>query len=137
MASDFSMEQAKSILDNGIGQAQELIQDPAKVDDLLADLQTKLKEVPTVGTSLSNVPLMVSMVKSYATKEYTAVSPKVIAAIVSSFLYFVKKKDLIPDNIPLLGHLDDIGVAAVALKMVEPELAEYAQWRETRKTPEE
>lgn len=137
METSFDLEKAKNVIDSGIGQAQEVIQDPAKVDDLLADLQTKLKEVPTVGTSLSNVPLMVSMVKSYATKEYTAVSPKVIAAIVSSFLYFVKKKDLIPDNIPLLGHLDDIGVAAVALKMVEPELAEYAQWRETRKTPEE
>ena len=60
-----------------------------------------------------------------------------IDAIVSSFLYFVKRKDLIPDNIPLIGHLDDIGVAMVALKMVEPELSAYAQWRQTRKIPEE
>ena len=58
----------------------------------------------------------------------------IIAAIL---IYFVKIKDLIPDNIPLIGHLDDIGVAMVALKMVEPELSAYAQWRQTRETPAE
>ncbi|MBR2846186.1 MAG: DUF1232 domain-containing protein [Solobacterium sp.] len=137
METSFDLEKAKAVIDNGIDQAQELIQDPAKIDGLLDDLQTRLKEVPTVGTTLSNVPLMISMVKSYITKEYTAVSPRVIAAIVSSFLYFVKRKDLIPDNIPLIGHLDDIGVAMVALKMVEPELSAYAQWRQTRETPAE
>ncbi|MBQ1533012.1 MAG: DUF1232 domain-containing protein [Solobacterium sp.] len=137
METSFDLERAKAAIDNGIDQAQELIQDPAKIDGLLDDLQTRLKDVPTVGTTLSNVPLMISMVKSYVTKDYTEVSPRVIAAIVSSFLYFVKRKDLIPDNIPLIGHLDDIGVAMVALKMVEPELSAYAQWRQTRKTPEE
>ena len=137
METSFDLEKAKAAIDNGIDQAQELIQDPAKIDGLLDDLQTRLKDVPTVGTTLSNVPLMISMVKSYVTKDYTEVSPKVIAAIVSSFLYFVKRKDLIPDNIPLIGHLDDIGVAKVVLKMVEPELSAYAQWRQTRKIPEE
>lgn len=137
METSFDLERAKAAIDSGIDQAQELIQDPAKIDGLLDDLQTRLKDVPTVGTTLSNVPLMISMVKSYVTKDYTEVSPRVIAAIVSSFLYFVKRKDLIPDNIPLIGHLDDIGVAMVALKMVEPELSAYAQWRQTRKTPEE
>ena len=137
METSFDLERAKAAIDNGIDQAQELIQDPAKIDGLLDDLQTRLKDVPTVGTTLSNVPLMISMVKSYVTKDYTEVSPKVIAAIVSSFLYFVKRKDLIPDNIPLIGHLDDIGVAMVALKMVEPELSAYAQWRQTRETLEE
>ena len=51
METSFDLEKAKNVIDSGIGQAQELIQDPAKVDDLLADLQTKLKEVPTVGSS--------------------------------------------------------------------------------------
>ena len=83
METSFDLEKAKAVIDNGIDQAQELIQDPAKIDGLLDDLQTRLKEVPTVGTTLSNVPLMISMVKSYITKEYTTVSPRVIAAIVS------------------------------------------------------
>ena len=72
MALDFNMEQAKSILDQGVGQAQELIGDPSKISDLLVQLEAKLKEIPVIGESVSDIPLMVSMVKSYITKEYTA-----------------------------------------------------------------
>ena len=130
MASDFSMEQAKSILDNGIGQAQELIQDPSKINDLLSQIEEKLKEIPVIGETVSDLPVMISMIKSYATREYTVVSPKVIALVVSAFLYLVKRKDLIQESIPVLGYADDIAVITLALKLSGPELDAYAQWRE-------
>ncbi len=129
----FNLDKAKEILDSGLNQAQELLKDTSKIDSLLQELEGKLADIPTVGTSLARVPLMIRMVKSYITKEYTNVSPKVIAALVSSFLYLVKKKDLIPDNIPLIGHLDDIGVIAVALKLCEKELGEYAEWKDGKR----
>ena len=72
---------------------------------------------------------MVSMVKSYATKEYAAVSPKVVATIVSAFLYLVKRKDLIPDNLPILGQLDDIAVVVLALNFVQPEINAFREWK--------
>ncbi len=129
----FNLDKAKEILDSGLNQAQELLKDTSKIDSLLQELEGKLAGIPTVGTSLARVPLMIRMVKSYVTKEYTNVSPKVIAALVSSFLYLVKKKDLIPDNIPLIGHLDDIGVIAVAPKLCEKELGEYAEWKDGKR----
>ncbi len=122
-------EKAREIIDSGIAQAQELIQDPAKADDLLIQLETKLREVPNAGNTLAGVPLMISMVRSYITKEYTEVSPKVVASLVSAFIYLIKGKDLIPDNIPLIGHLDDIAVFAGVLKFTEPELEAYRTWR--------
>ncbi|MBQ7370853.1 MAG: DUF1232 domain-containing protein [Blautia sp.] len=129
MDNTFSLDKAKEILESGAREAQELIQDPSKVDELLAQLEEKLKEVPVAGTTLAEVPLLVSMVKGYITREYTEVSPKVIASIVSAFLYLVKKKDLIPDNIPVIGLADDIAVITLALKLVEPELNAFAKWR--------
>lgn len=125
-----SMEQAKKVLDEGMEQAQELIKEPAKVFDLLEQLEEKLKDIPVAGTALANVPLMIAMIRSYITKEYTEVSPKVIAAMVSSLVYLLKGKDLIPDNIPILGHLDDIAVFAAAFKLCEPELNAFAAWRD-------
>ena len=122
-------EKAREIIDSGIAQAQELIQDPAKADDLLIQLETKLREVPNAGNTLAGVPLMISMVRSYITKEYTEVSPKVVASLVSAFIYLIKGKDLIPDNIPLIGHLDDIAVFAGVLMFTEPELEAYRTWR--------
>ena len=72
---------------------------------------------------------MISMIRSYITKEYTEVSPKVIATLVAAIIYLLKGKDLIPDNIPVLGYADDIAIFAAAFMLDEPELNAYAQWR--------
>ena len=124
-------EKAKELLDSGMEQAGELIQHPDQLQAVLAQVTDKMKTVPVLGTVVTELPSMVSLVKSYITKEYTDVSPKVIAAAVSGFLYLITKKDLIPDNIPILGQLDDIAVIALALSLIKPELDAYRSWRET------
>lgn len=131
MANEFNIDKAKEVLDNGMNQAQELIQDPAKIKDLLAQVEEKIKEIPVIGEDLANVPEMISMVRSYITKEYEA-SPKVIAAVVSALVYFVKRKDLIPDFIPILGRVDDIAIIAVATKLCAPEIKEYMEWKTSK-----
>lgn len=132
MANEFNLDKAKEVLDSGMNQAQELINDPSKINELLAQVEAKIKEIPVVGTDLANVPVMIAMVKGYITKEYTAVSPKVVASLVSALLYFIKGKDLIPDNIPILGKVDDLAVIAVAMKLIAPEIEAFKQWQETK-----
>ncbi|MBR2595288.1 MAG: DUF1232 domain-containing protein [Solobacterium sp.] len=127
-----SIDKAKEVIDGGIDQAQEIIKNNAELNELITKVQTTVKNTPVLGDAVADLPVMVSMVRSYATKEYTVVSPKVIAALVSTFLYLVKRKDLIPDSIPILGHLDDIAIAAVALKLSEPELKAYREWAEAK-----
>ncbi len=127
---DLTMEKAKGLLEQGMNEAQGLMQEPSKVDDLLIRLENTLSEVPTAGTTLSQVPLMISMVKGYITREYTEVSPKVIATLIAGFLYVVRKKDLIPDNLPVIGMADDLGVLGLALKFCEPELMAYKEFRD-------
>ena len=73
---------------------------------------------------------MIAMVKGYITRQYTQVSGKVIATMIAAFIYLVKKKDLIPDNIPILGLVDDLAVLGVALKFCDPELKAYKAWRD-------
>ena len=82
------------------------------------------------GDALSRVPLMISMIRSYITKEYTAVSPKVIVTLVCAIIYLLKGKDLIPDHLPVVGYADDLAVFAAAFLIDEPELNAYSQWRE-------
>ena len=125
-----NLEQAQGFLNKGIKEAQEIIGNPSQVDELLMQLEEKLKTVPTIGETLSDLPLMIAMVKAWITKEYTVVSPKVIASLVGAVLYLLKKKDLIPDSIPLIGIADDLAVMGLALKLSEPELKAFSQWRE-------
>ena len=126
---DISLDKAKALLDSGIAEAQELIKEPSKVDDVLFQLENRLKDVPAIGETLSDLPVMISMVKGYITKEYTEVSPKVVASLLCAVLYLLKGKDLIKDSIPVVGYLDDIAVTAAAFKLSENELAAYEQWR--------
>lgn len=135
MAEEFSIEKAQEAIEGGIAQAQELMNDPAKVDDLLQQIQQQIANLPeTVTGALGNIPLMASMVKSYVTKEYTEVSPKVVASVVAAFLYLVKQKDLIPDNVPVVGLVDDLAVVTAALKLNEPELEAFKAWKATQPT---
>ena len=131
MANQYNMEWARGVVDNGVKKAQGLIDDPDQINGLLQELQEKMKGLPdTVTNAFNNVPLMADMVKSYVTREYTNVSPKVIISLVSAFLYLVKRDDIIPDNVPIVGMADDLAVAAVAMMINEPELKAFAAWRE-------
>ena len=132
MTEFFDTEKIKEVIENGKGQAKDLLDHPEKVDELLVKMEEELKEVPIGGQVLANIPLMISMVKSYISKEYTDVSAKVIITMISAFLYVVKRKDLIRDNIPFIGFLDDIAVLGVALTFVDPELKAYAEWRNNK-----
>ena len=131
---EMNMEQARELLDKGVEEAEEVIQNPSKVDEILLQLEEKLKEVPAIGNTLADLPLMISMVKAWIKKEYTEVSPKVIACLVGAIIYLLKKKDLIRDSIPIIGIADDLAVLGLALKLSEPELKAYAEWRDGKDT---
>ena len=129
---EFGVERAQEVLDNEIAEAEEVLDNPSRMDDILLQLEEKLKAVPVIGSTLSDLPLMVAMIKAWIKKEYTVVSPKVIALLVGAALYLIKKKDLISDSIPIVGHVDDLAVMGLALKLSEKELQAFSEWRKAR-----
>ena len=130
MAEQFSLEWAKGIIDDNVQKAQTFIDDPEQINGLLEELQAKMEGLPdTVSKAFNNVPVMADMVKSYVTREYTDVSPKVIISLVGAFVYLVKKNDIIPDSVPVIGFADDLAVATVAMAINEPELTAFAAWK--------
>ena len=126
---EFGLEQAQEALNKGIEEAEGIIRNPSRVDEILMQLEEKLKAVPVIGSTLSDLPLMIAMIKAWIKKEYTVVSPKVIACLVGAVVYLIKKKDLISDSVPIVGHVDDLAVLGMALKLSEKELKEFADWR--------
>ena len=120
---------ANDILNNLTGQASDFIKNPARLDSLLNEAEEKLRAIPGIGETVSGLPVIISLVRSWIKKEYE-VQPKVLVTIVAAFLYLVKGKDLISDKIPIIGMTDDIAVLGVALKIIEPELNAYRAWRD-------
>ena len=129
---EFGTERAQEVLDNELAEAEEVLKNPSKVDDILLQLEEKLKAVPLIGSTLSDLPLMIAMIKAWIKKEYTVVSPKVIACLVGAVLYLIRKKDLISDSIPIVGYVDDLAVMGLALKLSENELKAFSEWRKTQ-----
>ena len=135
MPGPIDMEKAKEALNGFKEQAEELLKDGSKVEQLLQQAEQKVKDVPGVGAALSKLPLMLSMIRGYITKEYTEVSPKVIITMICALIYLISGKDLIPDSKPVIGMVDDLAVVSAAFVMVNPELEAYAKWREEKGQP--
>jgi uncharacterized membrane protein YkvA (DUF1232 family) len=69
----------------------------------------------------------VRMLRSYLTGAYRAPQTTLIMAG-AAILYFLNPVDLIPDNIPVLGMLDDAAVIALVAKMNLSELSAFRNW---------
>ncbi|MBQ9593604.1 MAG: DUF1232 domain-containing protein [Lachnospiraceae bacterium] len=125
-----NFDKAKEVLQSFASEAEELLHNPDKVEELLQKAEEKLKSVPAIGGALSKLPLMISMIRAYIRRDYGVVSVKVIVSMLCAVIYLLKGKDLIPDKTPILGYADDIAVMAAALYFVQPELEAYSAWRE-------
>lgn len=129
---DINWDEITGVLENNASEAEDMLKNPSQVDGVLMQMEEKLKEVPAIGEPISNLLLMIDMVKGYVTKKYDKVSPKVVALLLGSFIYLVKKDDLLPDSIPLLGSADDLLVLGLALKLSEQELKDFRKWRKAQ-----
>lgn len=129
MEKTFTEEQLNSQISKNRMGAENLLKDEDRMERFLERLENKLKKIPKVGKKLSNVPILVSLVRSYVRKDYQDIPIGSIIAIVSALIYFVSPIDLIPDNIPVMGYIDDVAVLAFVWTMVESDVEEYKKWQ--------
>jgi uncharacterized membrane protein YkvA (DUF1232 family) len=122
-------EKAKEVLNSEMENAKGILENPEQMNEVLRQVDAKLASVPILKNYVTDLPVMVDLVKSYITKEYTNISPKVVLALVGSFLYMIKKKDIIPDSVPIIGMLDDLAVFGLALQISKPELNAFSEWK--------
>lgn len=130
MYNGFDEQKAQEELKKGYESAEEILKDQDKFERFLQRLEKKMKVIPLAGDKLANVPIMVSLIRSFIKKEYTDIPIGSIVAIISALIYFVSPIDIVPDSIPILGYIDDAAVIAVCWKLVESDVAEYVKWRE-------
>lgn len=126
---DISDEEAMQILEENCEQAERILEDETKREDFLRLVEKKISRVPLVGGAFSYAPMMLSLIKSYVSGEYTNVSKRSIILIMSALFYFINVTDMIPDVIPIVGYIDDAAVFAVCLTIIKKELDKYKTWR--------
>ena len=74
---------------------------------------------------------LISMLHDYYHGEYKKVPAVVMAGTAAIIAYLVSPLDLIPDNIPLLGFVDDALIINLVMQLcIDKELERYRAWRE-------
>lgn len=122
-------EQAKQELEKRYKKAEELLNEPEKLEIFLQKLEKKLKVIPKVGNTLAIVPTMISLIRRYVMKEYTEIPLGTIIAIISALIYILSPIDFVPDAIPGAGYIDDALVISVCLKLIGSDVDDYQKWR--------
>lgn len=117
-------EEIQNELKKRSGEAKELLQDQDKMEHVLIRLERKISKVPLIGSQLSYIPMLISLVRAYIRKEYTEIPLGSMIAIVGGLLYFLSLVDLIPDVIPGIGYLDDAAVVLGVVKLVQDDVNE-------------
>lgn len=93
-------------------------------------IEDKVRNSGKLERFSGDVRLMFSMLQDYWQGNYREVPWKSIAAIVGALIYVLNPLDVIPDLILGFGLVDDAGVVALCLRMVESDLLRYAAWKE-------
>ena len=132
-------EKIKEQIDKFSEKAKKIIDDPEKVSAVLEkamDLCEDLSHVRFVGKYFKDISLVCSMLNDYICKRYTKVPMATVITLLAAVLYFISPVDIIPDFIPLIGHLDDMIVFGFVTDAAKIDLKKYEKWKKGNENPD-
>ena len=108
---------------NGTGKTLEFIDKAAR------KLET-LTRLPIIGGTIADVQDIISMLDDYYHGRYKKIPTAALLGSLGILAYLVSPVDLIPDNVPILGFIDDAFIINTVVTLcVDKELERYRQWR--------
>src|SRR6476469_5463808 len=99
--------------------AEGVIRDAARLRRLVEDAVGKISVIPR-GPFSDTWPYLMAMIRllrDFHRAEYRDINEQNLRIIVAAILYFVSPFDVIPDWVPVLGHIDDAFVITLALRI--------------------
>jgi uncharacterized membrane protein YkvA (DUF1232 family) len=119
---------AKAVLN-----AASYTRDPASLRALFEEAASKVAAIPKepFKDSWPYLQTMLRLIRAYFRGEYRNVSQDALVFIIAAIGYLVDPFDLIPDEIPFLGFLDDATVVAFAVTRTREVLDDFMIWETT------
>jgi len=121
---------ARREIEKRFEEARKILSNKEEFERTLQSLEHKSKRIPMVGNKMSQVFVMISLLKSYYDKDYRDIPFGTIVSITAALIYYLSPIDILPDSIPLVGLSDDAAVIGICWKMVQDDIKDYQKWRE-------
>jgi uncharacterized membrane protein YkvA (DUF1232 family) len=104
--------------------------DDASLRDLFEEAAAKVEVIPREALNELGPYLqaMLRLIRAYAGGLYREIPRDAFLTIVAALSYLVDPFDLIPDEIPFLGFVDDTTVIAFALSRTKGALDDFMEW---------
>ena len=108
--------------------------DSDNTNEVIEDAVGKLNTIPRgpFGETWPYLLAMIRVIRDYQRGDYRDMAASKLLIIIAAIIYFVSPFDVIPDWIPVLGHIDDAFVVALALKSVRTDLDTFMAWETAR-----
>jgi uncharacterized membrane protein YkvA (DUF1232 family) len=130
----------KAIFHMLVRRASTLLGKPVKVGLLLKEAYTKLIDVKSDKSGLTQVKevffTFIRLVRAYINGSYRQIPTKSLLLGLATLLYLVMPLDIIPDFLPLIGYSDDLSVIAWFVTTFQSEITRFRSW-ETRNLEDE
>lgn len=119
---------ARAILD-----AKSFLADPESLLPLFNEASKKAAALPKepFKDSWPYLQTMLRLIRAYAQGEYREIPESALLSIIAGVSYLVDPFDLIPDEIPFLGFLDDATIITFAVARTRPALDDFMTWETT------
>jgi uncharacterized membrane protein YkvA (DUF1232 family) len=114
--------------------AKSYARDPKRRRKLLVQAVEKINHIPR-GPFAETWPYLMAMirlVRAYHQGEYRDISSRNLLVVITAIIYFVSPYDIIPDSVPVFGHIDDALVVRLALKSVGGDLDTFMAWETSK-----
>ncbi len=127
-----SKEKIKEQIDKFSEKAKKIIDNPEKVSAVLEKaiyLCDDLGQIRIIGKYFKDISVVCNMINDYICKRYTKIPMATVITLLAAVMYFISPIDIIPDFIPLIGHLDDMLVFAFVKDAAKIDIKKYEKWR--------
>jgi uncharacterized membrane protein YkvA (DUF1232 family) len=108
--------------------------DPKRLRKLFLDAVGKINHIPR-GPFAETWPYLLAMVRllrAYHKNDYRDIASPNLLIVLAAIIYFVSPFDVIPDWVPVFGHIDDAFVVRLALKSVGADLDTFMAWETSK-----
>ncbi len=115
-------------------EAESYANEPERLRNLVLDAREKINHIPR-GPFAETWPYLMAMIRlirAHHQSEYRDVSSQNLLVVIAALIYFVSPFDVIPDSVPVFGHIDDAMVVRLALKSVGADLDTFMAWETSR-----